>query len=94
MIRRATAVWNGTGAEGEGTLKTPSGILNNTPYSSKARFVSEDGEETSYTNPEELIAAAHAGCFSMALSYQLSGAGFTPDEIKTDAVLDIQKEDN
>lgn len=93
MIRRATAVWHGTGAEGDGILSVPSGVLADTPYSSKSRFVSNDGEEISWTNPEELIAAAHAGCFSMALSYQLTGAGFTPDEIKTDAVLDMQKED-
>jgi osmotically inducible protein OsmC len=92
MIRKSTAVWHGTGAEGDGILTTPSGVLSDTPYSFKARFVSKDGEET-WTNPEELIAAAHAGCFSMALSFQLSGAGFPPDEIHTDAILTMEKED-
>ncbi len=92
MIRKSTAVWYGSGAEGDGILSTPSGVLSDTPYSFKARFVSKDGEET-WTNPEELIAAAHAGCFSMALSFQLSGAGFPPDEIHTDALLTMEKED-
>ena len=92
MLRKATAVWHGSGVEGDGVLSTPSGVLSDTPYSSKARFVSKDGEDT-WTNPEELIAAAHAGCFSMALSYQLSGAGFVPDEIHTDAHLTMEKED-
>ncbi len=92
MIRKSTAVWYGSGAEGDGILSTPSGVLSDTPYSFKARFVSKDGEE-SWTNPEELIAAAHAGCFSMALSFQLSGAGFPPDEIHTDALLTMEKED-
>jgi len=94
MIRKGSAAWYGTGAEGDGTVSVPSGVLADTPYSSKSRFVSNDGEEVSWTNPEELIAAAHAGCFSMALSYQLSGAGFTPNQINTDAVLDMQKEEN
>jgi osmotically inducible protein OsmC len=93
MIRKAIAVWHGNGAEGDGILSVPSGVLADTPYSSKARFVSKDGEEISWTNPEELIAAAHAGCFSMALSYQLTGAGFVPDEIRTDASLTMEKED-
>jgi len=75
-----------------GILSTPSGVLSDTPYSFKARFVSKDGEET-WTNPEELIAAAHAGCFSMALSFQLSSAGFPPNEIHTDALLTMEKED-
>lgn len=92
MTRKSTAVWNGTGAEGSGKLTTPSKVLNSTPYSFKARFVSKDGEESA-TNPEELIAAAHAGCFSMALSFQLTGAGFPPDEIHTDAILSMEKED-
>lgn len=92
MIRKATAIWHGAGAEGDGILSTPSGVLSDTPYSSKARFVSKDGEDT-WTNPEELIAAAHAGCFSMALSYQLTEAGFIPDEIHTDAHLTMEKED-
>lgn len=88
MIRKATAVWNGTGKEGKGSLTSTSGVLNTTPYSFAARFENEDGKAG--TNPEELIAAAHAGCFSMALSFQLSGAGFTPDELKTEALVKIE----
>ncbi|MBS1752592.1 MAG: OsmC family protein [Ferruginibacter sp.] len=78
MKRNATAVWNGTGKEGKGILTTQSTILNNTQYSYSSRF-----EEGAGTNPEELVAAAHAGCFSMKLSFVLGAAGFTPDEIKT-----------
>lgn len=78
MKRNATAVWNGTGKEGKGILTTQSTILNNTQYSFGSRF-----EEGVGTNPEELVAAAHAGCFSMKLSFVLGAAGFTPDEIKT-----------
>lgn len=89
MIRRATAIWNGTGLEGKGSLTSTSGVLQQTPYSTAARFENEDGKAG--TNPEELIAAAHAGCFSMALSFQLSGAGFTPDELKTEAAVRIDK---
>lgn len=85
MIRKSTAVWNGTGQEGKGTLTSASGILSNTPYSAGTRFGNENG-----TNPEELIAAAHAGCFSMALAFQLTGAGFTPNEIKTDACVKVE----
>ncbi len=87
MIRKSSAVWNGTGKEGKGTLTSTSGVLNNTPYSFAARFESEDGKAG--TNPEELIAAAHAGCFTMALSFQLAGAGFTPTELKTDAAVKV-----
>lgn len=90
MIRRATAIWNGTGLEGKGSLTATSGVLQQTPYSTAARFQNEDGKAG--TNPEELIAAAHAGCFTMALSFQLSGAGFTPDELKTEAGVRIEKE--
>ena len=68
MIRKANSVWHGTGKEGSGTLTSPSTVLNNTPYSFNTRFVNEDGKAG--TNPEELIAAAHAGCFSMLLSYK------------------------
>ena len=78
MKRNATAVWNGTGKEGKGNLSTQSSTLNNAQYSYSSRF--EDGAGT---NPEELVAAAHAGCFSMKLSFVLGAAGFTPDEIKT-----------
>lgn len=78
MKRNATAVWNGTGKEGKGNLTTQSATLSNTQYSYGSRF-----EEGVGTNPEELVAAAHAGCFSMKLSFVLGAAGFTPDEIKT-----------
>ena len=88
MLRTANAVWNGTGKDGTGHLTTPSGVLNEQPYSFKTRFESEDGRAG--TNPEELIAAAHAGCFSMALAFQLQTAGFTPDELRTTANLTIE----
>ncbi len=91
MKRRASAVWNGSGKEGSGTLSSTSGVLDSTPYSFAARFVSEDGNAG--TNPEELIAAAHAGCFTMALSFQLGNAGFTADELKTEAVVTVENPD-
>ena len=91
MKRRATAEWRGGGKDGSGTLTTPSGVLNEQPYSAFLRFESEDGRQG--TNPEELIAAAHAGCFTMALSFQLSGAGFTAERLVTDAELTMLKED-
>ena len=91
MKRKSTAIWNGTGKEGSGKLISTSGVLNETPYSFAARFLSEDGKAG--TNPEELIAAAHAGCFNMALSFQLGGAGFTPDELKTTAVVSMENID-
>ncbi|MDB5198350.1 MAG: OsmC family protein [Chitinophagaceae bacterium] len=78
MSRHATAIWNGSGKEGKGHLVTQSGVLKDVPYTYKDRF-----EEGPGTNPEELIAAAHAGCFSMKLSFVLGEAGFTPDEIET-----------
>ena len=78
MDRHATAVWRGTGKEGIGDLTTQSTVLNKVQYSYKSRF-----EEGTGTNPEELIAAAHAGCFSMKLSFVLNAAGFTADEITT-----------
>ena len=90
LKRRGSAVWNGTGAEGSGRLSTFSGALKDQPYSTAMRFESEDGRMG--TNPEELIAAAHAGCFNMALSFQLTGAGFPPDELRTQAVVTIEKE--
>ncbi len=89
MIRKSTAVWNGTGKEGKGALTSTSGVLNNTPYSFATRFTSEDGKAG--TNPEELIAAAHAGCYTMALSFQLSNAGFPPTELKTEAALRMEQ---
>jgi osmotically inducible protein OsmC len=87
MQRTASAVWHGTGRDGSGTLTTPSGVLNAQPYSFKLRFLDEDGR--SGTNPEELIAAAHSGCFTMALAFQLAGAGFTADALNTTAVLEM-----
>jgi osmotically inducible protein OsmC len=85
MKRTATAVWNGSGKDGKGKLTTQSGALNNTQYSSKSRF-----EEGTGTNPEELIAAAHAGCFAMKLSYVLQASGLTPDslDVKAEITLD------
>jgi lipoyl-dependent peroxiredoxin len=90
LKRRGSAVWHGTGAEGSGTVSTFSGALKEQPYSTSMRFQSEDGRAG--TNPEELIAAAHAACFNMALSFQLSGAGFPPDELSTTAVLTMESE--
>jgi len=78
MKRYATAVWNGTGKEGSGHLTTQSTTLNNTQYSYNSRFAEGVG-----TNPEELIAAAHAGCFTMKVTFLLNAAGFTPDELET-----------
>ncbi|BAH39704.1 MAG TPA: OsmC family peroxiredoxin [Gemmatimonas aurantiaca] len=90
MERTATAVWNGSIREGSGTLTTPSGVLNAQPYSFKLRFEDESGR--SGTNPEELIAAAHAGCFTMALSGQLTKAGHTAKELRTNAVLTLEQQ--
>lgn len=91
MKRKSTAVWNGTGKDGSGNVSSTSGVLNHTPYSFATRFVSEDGKAG--TNPEELIAAAHASCFSMALSFQLQGAGFPPTQLKTEAQLKLENVD-
>jgi osmotically inducible protein OsmC len=84
MIRKAKAVWHGTGRAGNGNLTSDSGVLEATPYSFKTRFENEKG-----TNPEELIAAAHAGCFTMAVAFQLQGAGFTPTELSTEAAVSL-----
>lgn len=89
MKRKASAVWNGTGKEGKGHLTTQSGVFDDQPYSFTTRFVSEDGKAG--TNPEELIGAAHAGCYAMALSFALNGAGYTADELKVDAVVHLDK---
>jgi len=78
MKRNATAIWNGTGKEGKGSLSTQSKTLDNTQYSYVSRFETGIG-----TNPEELAAAAHAGCFSMKLAFIVNAAGFTPDKIET-----------
>jgi len=87
MIRKAQAVWRGTGRAGSGNLSTESGVLAGTPYSFRTRFESESG-----TNPEELIAAAHAGCFTMSLAFQLQSAGFTPTELNTEAEVTLEAE--
>jgi len=84
MKRTATAIWNGSGKEGKGTLTTQSTTLNKTQYSYNSRF-----EEGVGTNPEELVAAAHAGCFAMALSFQLQGMGITPDSLEVNAVVTL-----
>jgi len=86
MIRKAKAVWRGTGRAGNGQLSTDSGVLDETPYSFKTRFENEKG-----TNPEELIAAAHAGCFSMATAFQLSGAGHPPESLDCQAHLTMDQ---
>lgn len=90
MKRTANAVWKGSGKEGQGSLTTQSKVFNEQPYSFKLRFENEDGKQG--TNPEELIAAAHAGCFNMALSFALGGEGFTPDELRTEAAISLEKE--
>jgi lipoyl-dependent peroxiredoxin len=84
MIRKAKAVWRGTGRDGTGDLTTDSGVLSKTAYSFKTRFENEKG-----TNPEELIAAAHAGCFTMALAFALQQAGFNPTELTTEAAVSL-----
>jgi osmotically inducible protein OsmC len=84
MKRNATAIWSGTGKEGSGNLTTQSKVLNKNPYSWHSRF-----EEATGTNPEELIAAAHAGCFTMKLSFVLGAAGFTPEQIETSCTVTI-----
>jgi len=88
MKRKGSAVWRGGLKDGKGVVSTDSGVLSNTQYSFSTRF--EDGKGT---NPEELIAAAHAGCFSMALSAQLGNAGITPQEIQTTATVSLDKTD-
>ena len=86
MVRKASAVWKGSLKEGKGTISSDSGVLSNTPYSFTTRFENAKG-----TNPEELIAAAHAGCFTMALSAQLGNAGITPESLETTASLSLDK---
>jgi lipoyl-dependent peroxiredoxin len=84
MKRKATAVWKGSGKDGTGHLSTQSTVLERSQYSSNSRFAEGKG-----TNPEELVAAAHAGCFSMKLSFILADAGFTPDELSTECFVTI-----
>ncbi|PYX64092.1 MAG: OsmC family peroxiredoxin [Acidobacteria bacterium] len=88
MQRKASAVWKGGLKDGKGTVSSTSGVLSNTPYSFSTRF-----ENTPGTNPEELIAAAHAACFSMALSAQLGNANLTAESISTSATLTMEKLD-
>src|SRR6516164_296831 len=87
MIRKAKALWRGTGRDGNGDLTTDSQVLARTPYSYKTRFENEKG-----TNPEELIAAAHAGSFTMALAFQLQAAGYTPTQLTTEAAVSLEPE--
>jgi osmotically inducible protein OsmC len=89
MQRKASAVWKGGLKEGKGTISAPGGVLANTPYSFTTRFENAPG-----TNPEELIAAAHAACFSMALSAQLGSANLTPESISTNVTLSLEKLDS
>ncbi|MGH9496448.1 MAG: OsmC family protein [Candidatus Sulfotelmatobacter sp.] len=89
MQRKASAVWKGGLKDGKGSLSAPGGVLNNTQYSFAMRF-----EDAPGTNPEELIAAAHAGCFSMALSGQLGGANLTAESISTNVTLTMEKLDS
>ena len=83
--RNASAQWSGTGKEGKGSITTQSGVLSNTPYGFSRRFGDEKG-----TNPEELIGAAHAGCFTMALAFQLTGAGKPPEQLDTKAEVSLE----
>lgn len=85
MKRTANAQWKGTGKEGKGTVSTQSTVLNNVQYSFSSRF-----EQGIGTNPEELVAAAHAGCYAMKLSFNISGAGFTPDTLDATAAVTFE----
>jgi osmotically inducible protein OsmC len=85
MKRRATAIWNGSGKDGNGSLTTQSTVLKETQYSFNSRFAEGIG-----TNPEELIAAAHAGCFTMKLSFVLGEAGFTPEKLSTECSITFE----
>lgn len=84
MRRSATAIWQGSGKDGKGNLTTQSSVLNKTQYSFSSRFENGIG-----TNPEELVAAAHAGCFTMKLSFVLGNSGFTPEELETTCVITL-----
>lgn len=86
MVRKGSAEWRGSVKEGKGTVSTESGLLDKAQYSFSTRFESGKG-----TNPEELIAAAHAGCFSMALSAELGSAGLTPETVRTTAGVTLEK---
>lgn len=91
LKRSSTAVWHGNGPKGNGKITTLSGAIKDQPYSVNTRFQSEDGKAG--TNPEELIAAAHASCFTMALSFQLTNAGHEPTELTTNATVSMEKQD-
>ena len=88
MKRKVNAIWKGGGADGNGVLSAQSGAFKKMPYSFKTRFENDEGKLG--TNPEELIAAAHAGCFNMKLSFVLNEAGYSPEELNTDAVLTFE----
>ena len=88
MKRKVNAIWKGGGADGNGVLSAQSGAFEKMPYSFKTRFENDEGKLG--TNPEELIAAAHAGCFNMKLSFVLNEAGYSPEELNTDAVLTFE----
>jgi osmotically inducible protein OsmC len=87
MIRKGNAVWTGNGKQGKGSLSTDSGVLSSTPYGFSSRFEAGAG-----TNPEELLAAAHAGCFTMALAFALEKAGFVADQLRTEAAVSLAKD--
>jgi osmotically inducible protein OsmC len=88
MKRKVNAIWIGGGADGNGLLSAQSGAFEKMPYSFKTRFENDEGKLG--TNPEELIAGAHAGCFNMKLSFVLNEAGYSPEELNTDAVLTFE----
>ena len=89
MERSSTAVWRGAGKDGSGAISTKSGAIKDHPYSASSRFVDEAGVHG--TNPEELIAAAHASCYAMALAFMLTGAGHAPEELRTTAHAKLEK---
>jgi lipoyl-dependent peroxiredoxin len=87
MIRKARVLWRVSGHAGNGDLSSASGVLKNTPYSFRTRFENEKG-----TNPQELTAAAHAGCFTMALAFRLQAAGYTATELNTEEIVTLERE--
>ena len=89
--RHATALWQGTGAKGKGVINTSNKFFDNTPYSFSTRFENVDGQQG--TNPEELIAAAHASCYAMALSFAIQNAGFTPTSLEVTATVTLDTKD-
>ena len=91
LKRTSTAVWRGTGPKGTGEISTLSGALKDQPYGASQRFASEDGKAG--TNPEELIAAAHASCFTMATAFQITNAGKEPTKLETTATVSMEKQD-